>query len=79
MKTKSPALLIIGILLFLAVVFAHGPEEEEDSGLQKLSDWSLNLVYITSSLLIIVTIFSIAKYKTLTSLQKNIAFWPVAI
>ncbi len=79
MKAKRPALLLIAILLSLAVVFAHGTGEVEESGLQKLSDWSLNLVYITSSLLIIVTIFSIAKYKTLTSLQKNIAFWLVAI
>lgn len=79
MKTKSAALLLIAILLSLAVVFAHGPGEREESGLQKISDWSLNLVYITSGLLIIVAIFSITKYKTLTSLQKNIAFWFVAI
>ncbi|MBI4158823.1 hypothetical protein HY500_01035 [Candidatus Woesearchaeota archaeon] len=75
MKAKSPVLLIIAILLSLTIVFAHGPSEEEESGLQKILDWSLSLVYINSGLLIIVTIFSIIKYKTLTNLQKNIAFW----
>ncbi len=74
MDKKIVFLLIFVMSLASSIVFSHG-EVEDGSEIANIASLSLKLIYLTSLIMILVTIISIFFHKKLPNTFKKILFW----